>query len=277
MDESAKCLYAVILGVIQGLTEFMPISSSAHLLLLSRFTDADYFGKAFDVALHGATLMALLLNKRELCIRVWTALREYLFRNLAEIRRGRLPLPKDSFEMLGAAAVICTLPAAALGFCLEYTVEKYFHSLSWISAFLILAAIVMYFADRKGQESELTSFNLKNFLTLGLFQSLALFPGVSRSGAVLTGARLMGVNRREAYSLSLLTAVPVIGGAFAVKLLKGLEAAPSDFLYIFLGVCAAFVTGLFCIGFMERLIGRFGLEPFVVYRCLLGLALLAAA
>ena len=274
MDESVKCLYAVILGLIQGVAEFLPVSSSAHLLLLSKLTHAEYFGKAFDVALHGATLMALLINKRELCLRTLTALRDYFLRAGAEIRARRLPKAKDSFEALGLAALICTLPTALLGFFLEYRVEQYFHSLVWIAAFLSLFAAVMYAADKSGKNGELTALGPGSFLKLGFMQALALFPGVSRSGAVLAGARFMGLGRGEAYALSLVTAVPVVGGAFAVKLMKGLEAAPSDWQYIFLGGCAAFVSGLFCISFAERLVGRFGLTPFVIYRCLLSLALL---
>lgn len=275
MDESVKCLYAVALGLIQGVGEFLPISSSAHLLLLSKLTHAEYFGKAFDVALHGATLMALLIYKRELFLRTLSALRNYFLRAGAEIRSRRLPKAGDRFEALGLAALICTLPTALLGFLLEYRVERYFHSLVWIAAFLSLFAAVMYAADKSGKNVELTALGPGNFLKLGFMQALALFPGVSRSGAVLAGARFMNLDRGEAYVLSLVTAVPVVGGAFAVKLMKGLEAAPSDWQYIFLGGCAAFVSGLCFIRLAEGLVSRFGLTPFVIYRCLMSLALSA--
>lgn len=277
--DSAHLLEAIILGVIQGFTEFLPISSSAHLMLLPRLADFPYFGKTFDVILHGGTLLAVCFYKWELIKKMLLSLSEYG----QDCYKQKKILPwanygNDYFK-LAWLILIATVPVAIAGFVLEDIVEHYFHGL-WFTAFALAAfGFLLYKADSKGKCCrELNSVGFKEMLYIGIFQSLALFPGVSRSGAVLTAARFLDIRRSEAGLISLVTALPVVGGAFLVKVVRCLHTATlSDLTFVWTastGFLASFIAGLVGIMLLEKVVTHYTLKSFAIYRIALALILL---
>ena len=276
MEECLQYWCAAALGIIQGITEFLPVSSSAHLLLFPQLAESEYFVNSFDVTLHVATLSPVCVYKKELLSQVFGGLVSYIKSCAAQRRIKPLKEARDRFEILGAASVVCTVPAAVLGLLLEHAVENTFHALPFIAFFLAAFGALMYYADRCSRScTEPSELGIKQLIFIGLFQAAALFPGVSRSGAVIAGSRLSGLSREDSGTVSLITAVPVIGGAFLLKMLKGFEMADAESLkFIFIGMCTAFFTGFVGIACLENIIKRCGTAPFAVYRIVLAAALL---
>ncbi len=267
MSELSLWFQAVLLGLVQGLTEFLPVSSSAHLVLLPALGGGHYFGKSFDVALHGGTLIALVL--------AMPGEAAAFGRALVGLLKGRLAV-EDPQERLALLALVGALPAALAGFALERRAEELFHGIPLLAVALATFGILMAVVDgRAGRSRELTSFGLREALLVGLAQALALVPGVSRSGATLTAARALGVSRPDAARLSFLFAFPVLGGATLVKALRGFEL-PSPELAgpLAAGVAAAALSGTLGLGLLRRHLEGGSLAPFAWYRVLLGLALL---
>lgn len=280
MDENGWIfLQAILLGVIQGFTEFLPVSSSAHLLIVPKLFHMPYFGKSFDVLLHGGTLAAVIISR-------WPTVREMLsgagdyLRLIFSSQRGA-GLPKISSlttvkKRLGVIVCAAAVPAAALGFLLEHRVERFFHGLPCLAAMLVLFGLLMAYCDKNaGRERELASLGWWQALCLGLSQALALIPGVSRSGAVLTMARCLHIERRDAAELSFLLSLPVVGGALLVKIIRGFDLPSADLILpALVGVGAAYITGCWALSFLEDLATRKTLRVFAVYRILLAAVLL---
>ncbi len=268
---------AIILGIIQGFTEFLPISSSAHLMLLPRLANFPYFGKTFDVILHGGTLLAICFYKWELIKKMFLSLFEY--GQACYKQKQILPWAdygNDHFK-LACLIIVATVPVAIAGFLLEDIVEHYFHGLLFTAFTLAMFGFLLYKADAQGKRCrELNSVGFKEMLYIGLFQALALFPGASRSGMVLTAARFLDIRRSEAGIISLVTALPVVGGAFFVKVVRCLHTATlSDLTFVWTasaGFLASFIAGLVGIMLLEKVVTQYTLKSFAVYR--IGLALM---
>lgn len=264
MFELSALLQAFILGVIQGITEFVPVSSSAHLVLLPYFGNFEYLGKTFDVALHGGTLLALFLAMPCEIKKVCHGLLDFL--------RGRPS--EDPYARLGPYIIAASVPAAAAGFFLEYKAEAWFHSPLSIAVMLSLFGILLYLSDKAGSRLSLGKCRLKNIMAVGFAQVLALVPGVSRSGITMTASRLIGLPRGEAVRLSFLLGVPVIGGAFAVKLCKGFDLPDPHVLPLYIvGISASLVSGMLACRFMLEASERLTFKPFALYRVILGIAI----
>ena len=277
--DSAHLLEAIILGIIQGFTEFLPISSSAHLMLLPKLANFPYFGKTFDVILHGGTLLAICFYKWELIKKMFLGLSEYgqaCYKQKTILSWANYG--NDYFK-LACLVIVATVPVAIVGFLLENIVEYFFHGLLFTAFTLAIFGFLLYKADSKGKQSrELNSVGFKEMLYIGLFQSLALFPGASRSGMVLTAARFLDIRRSEAGIISLVTALPVVGGAFFVKIVRCLNIATlSDLTFVWtaaVGFLASFVAGLVGIMLLEKVVTQYTLKSFAVYRIVLALMLL---
>ncbi|MCR4783168.1 MAG: undecaprenyl-diphosphate phosphatase [bacterium] len=281
MGDSVYFLEAILLGLIEGLTEFLPISSSAHLLILPTLFKLPYFGKAFDIALHGGALAAVIFYKWELLVQIGTAFRNYA---RACWVKGAMVAWKDFGDphlSLGVVALVGAVPVALAGFCLEYAVQAYFHSMLFVALMLVVFAWIMERADREGgQNKEMADLGVRDALKIGLAQILAIFPGVSRSGIVLSAARFLNIGRSDAALVSLTTALPVVGGAFLVKLFKGFDQlsalASWDSYYLLLLVCGvttAFWSGLAGIVILEQVMSKSNLRPFAIYRTALAVVL----
>jgi undecaprenyl-diphosphatase len=249
-------LQAAILGLVQGLGEFLPISSSAHLVLVPWLFKWNDPGLTFDIALHIGTLIAV-------AIYFWKDWLNLITKGLTNIRStdGRL------FWYL----VVATIPGAVMGFLLEKKAETIFREPVLIATMLILLGVLLYWADRRGVKNiEMNRITFKTSLLIGLSQALAIIPGVSRSGITMTMGLSMGLTREGAARFSFLLAAPIIFGAALVKL-PFLISHPSVVNINFItGILVSFITGILSIGFLLRYIQTRNFLPFVWYRFILG-------
>ena len=259
---------AWVLGTVQGVTEFLPISSSAHLILARVFLGwqvEGYFSLAFDIACHVGTLLALLAYFRDEVISLIVA--GYRF---VVLRPSREP-----DHRLLHFIVVGTLPVAIVGILLGDLIVGKLRTPLVAAISLAVGAIVMLVAERIGKfarsDEDLT---WKNALWLGVAQATALIPGVSRSGAVLTVAMLMGFQRKQAARLAFLLGIPAIFGAGLMGVVDLVEQGlPSAMLLVFgVGVCSSAFVGYLVIWGFLRFVSRFSLNSFALYR--LGLAAL---
>ena len=272
---------SIVLGIVQGLTEFLPISSSAHLLIvpwLFGWKDPAITSIQFDVALHMGTLIAVLAY----FARDWQRLIVAFVRSIFERRIG-----DDTDRRLAWFLVIGSIPGAIVGVLAESKVDELFHQpenvrtgIVIIAIMMIVLAIVLMLAERIGKRVyDLRTLSFGTAAVVGLSQALAIIPGVSRSGSTITAGLFMNLKREAAARFSFLLATPIVLGAGLKKLYDALKL-PADAItaaqwpaYI-LGFLAAAISGFLCIYFLLRFLQRNSTLPFIVYRVLLGILLL---
>ena len=271
-------LQAALVGLLQGLTEFIPVSSSAHLELapwLFGWEEDRLIGSlAFDVFLHLGTLLALLA----VFGRDWL---RYLGALVASIRERRIGADTD--RRIAWLLVLATIPAAAIGFALEDLIESSFHggddgSRLAIAAFLVVGALALYAADRLGRRRrDLGEVTLPAALTIGVSQALALLPGISRSGATISAGLALGLTREAAARFSFLLATPITLGAGLYGSRRLLDEAHTgtEWLAIGVGFAAAAVSGMLAIGFLLAWLRSRSVAVFSLYR--IGLAVVVVA
>jgi len=257
-------LEVIILALIQGLTEFLPISSSAHLILPSQLFGWQDQGLAFDVAVHAGTLLAVVGYFRVEVGRMLVAWVESL--------RGK----QSADGRLAWTIILATIPAGLVGLALGDLIEQHLRSTSVIVVTTLVYAPLLLWAERTSKE-QLSEYHVgwRLALLIGCAQALALVPGTSRSGITITAALFLGLSRQAAARYSFLMSIPVIflaGGLETVKLVKA--TGPVEWNAIGLGTLLAFVSAYACIHLFLKLIDRIGMVPFVIYRVLLGLGLL---
>ena len=257
------------MGVLQGLTEFIPISSSAHLELapwIFGWEDTGLIGSlAFDVFLHLGTLVALLVY----FARDWLRYIGAWWGSLRERRIGADPDRRIAWLLLAA-----TIPAALIGFALEGFIGETFHGDSdaarlAIAGFLVVGAIALWLADRFGRRTrELNALNAPTALTIGFSQALALLPGISRSGATITTGLALGLTREAAARFSFLLAAPITLGAglYGSRHLVTEPHSGVEWLAIGVGFAAATISGLLAIGFLLSWLRRRSFAVFSLYR-----------
>lgn len=268
-------LHAIVLGIVQGLSEFMPISSSGHLALVpwlfgwDDFGDNDSLAKTFDVALHIGTLGGAVAYFRADIV---TYAREGL--------RLVVPANRATATTDGRIAwllVVSAIPAAITGAALDSTIEELDDVYWLIGVMLIAGGVLLLVADRLGGPRDGKDFSLRDALLMGLGQAAALQPGVSRSGVTITVARALRFDRVAAARLSFLMSLPIIAGAGAYKLLDvlGEGGIPSDFLGAFVaGTATAAVTGYAAVWGTIRFVQTRTFAPFVGYRVIVGLGVI---
>ncbi|PKN52777.1 MAG: undecaprenyl-diphosphatase UppP [Deltaproteobacteria bacterium HGW-Deltaproteobacteria-13] len=254
---------SVVLGLVQGLGEFLPISSSAHLVLVPWLFQWKDPGLTFDIALHVGTLLAVIL---------------YFWRDWLNLIGKGLTKPKEREGKLFWYLVLATIPGAAIGYLLEHKAETVFRNPVLIACMLILLGIILYVVDRNSKKQiDVTHISLKTSFLIGLSQALAIIPGVSRSGITMTTALALGMTREGAARFSFLLSAPVIFGAAAIKIPKVI-ANPSVIDTPFLvGMIVACIFGLASIGFLLRYVQTKTFLPFVWYRFILGAVVIAVA
>lgn len=256
---------AIVLGAVQGLTEFLPISSSGHLILIPWLLGWTQSGLSFDAALHLGTAFALLLYFG----REWVALARGLARGLFESEGRRAPEWK-----LAWLIALGSVPAGAIGVLLESTIEEQLRTPIQVGALLIAFGLLLAVAERLGgQQRKIAEVGYLDALLIGLSQALALAPGVSRSGVTMTAGLLRGLTREASarFSFLLSTPITVLAGLYALR-----RGVPADEVVGFvLGVAASALVGLAAIWFLLRWLQRNSFVLFVVYRVLLGLFVLA--
>lgn len=256
-------LQAIVLGLVQGITEFAPVSSSGHLILVPwmfgwHIVDDPALNKTFDVALHMGTFVGAVIYFRH---DLWVYIKAF-FASCAA-RAIRTP-----DERLAWALVVGTIPGMIAGVALESVIEDKLGQPWLIAVMLAVFGVVLYVVDRLArQDRELDSVGIRTGLFVGVAQALALQPGVSRSGVTITASRLVGLNREAAARFSFLLALPIIAGAGGVKALDlmqhGFQGYGSQFLAGFL---AAAVSGFLVIWFLLRYLRTHDFLIFMVYR-----------
>ncbi|MEO7371480.1 MAG: undecaprenyl-diphosphate phosphatase [Ilumatobacteraceae bacterium] len=265
-------IHAIILGLVQGLSEFLPISSSGHLLLvpwLFNWHDFDNTSieKAFDVALHLGTLAAVVgYFRSDLVVYVREGVRLVAHRERPTNPEGRLAW----------LLVLSCVPAAIAGALFESTVDDKLGTPGLIAASLIVFGVLLAVADRRSGSRTLLDFDLDAAVKIGAAQVLALNPGTSRSGITMTAARFLGFTRDAAARASFLMAIPVTAGAVAYKLLKLAKDGVPDGLGVpmIIGIITAGISGWAAVWGTLRLIRTRSFMPFVIYRCTLGVVVL---
>lgn len=271
---------AIILGIVQGLTEFIPISSSAHLIIIPWLFDWQDPGLAFDVALHLGTLVALLWFFAS----DWMRLIRAGFASIVERRIG-----DDVDRRLAWLILIGCVPGAIVGALAESKIEELFHqpdaphNLVPMVAMGILIALLgaaLFIAERIAKhQREMRTLSLKDALIIGCAQALAIFPGVSRSGATITAGLFLNLKRETAARFSFLLSAPIIAGAGAKSIFNLMHdgITSSELIFFGVGFLSAMISGYLCIKYLLRFLQRNSTDVFVYYRWLLaGLVIIVA-
>lgn len=251
------------LALIQGITEFLPISSSAHLILPSAILGWDDQGLAFDVAVHLGTLSAVLIYFRKEIGGIIAGCIAHLF-------QGR----SSSESRLGWQLLLATLPVIVVGFLLKDYVDTYLRKTVVIACTTIFFGALLLWADKlPGTHKKLDDINLKIALVIGLAQVLALVPGTSRSGITMTAALFCKLDRESSSRFSFLLSIPVIAGAALLLLLDLLDQPAVNWMELVYAMLVAGIVAYACIHFFLQTINRLGFLPFAIYRFLLGAVL----
>lgn len=265
-------LHAIVLGLVQGLSEFLPISSSGHLLLVPwLFGWNDFptpsFEKAFDVSLHMGTLVAALLYFRR---DVKTYVREGV---RLVVKRERPTNPEGRLAWL---LVLSALPGAAVGALFEKTIDEKLGKPVLIAVSLIVFGLLLAYIDRRVGERKIEQYSKRDAIIVGAAQVLALNPGTSRSGITITAGRFLGFNRDTAARMSFLMSLPITGGAVAYKGLKLIQdGVPPGFgVAMAVGVLTSGIAGWIAVWGTLKWVRTRSFTPFVVYRLALGVTVL---
>ena len=261
--------HLLILALIQGVTEFLPISSSGHLILVPNLTGMADQGQALDVAVHVATLLAVVIY-------FWSDLKGVLL-GVGRLFRGRIDT-QGAFWAL--CLIIATIPVVTLGLALKLTgLSELLRSTAVIGWTMLIFGLVLYWADQTGPITKhATNWSLRDATIMGLWQALALIPGTSRSGITITAGRQMGYDRESAARLSMLMSIPTIlasGVLLSVEVVQDADMslvrdASSAAVFAFLAALAA-------LKLMFKLLQSVSFTPYVIYRVLLGVTLLVIA
>jgi undecaprenyl-diphosphatase len=258
-------LEAVVLGVVQGLTEFLPISSSAHQRIVPALFGWDDPGAAFTAVTQLGTESAVLIFFRH---EIWAIATTWL----RSLRDPRLRSHPDA--RLGWYLIVATIPIGIFGLAFEEQIENGARNLWLIGTVLIVFALVLGYADRTGRhEREIAQLSTRDGILIGLAQSLALIPGVSRSGATMSAGLLLGLQRPAAAKFGFLLAIPAVvaSGVFQLEgIISGEEGGDEPFSYVAIATVISFVVGYAAIAWFLRYLAYHSVRVFVIYRVLLG-------
>ncbi|REL32003.1 undecaprenyl-diphosphate phosphatase [Thalassotalea euphylliae] len=261
----------ILLALIQGLTEFLPISSSAHLILPSQLFGWTDQGLSFDVAVHVGSLLAVMIYFREEVGRMFMA---WLGSFSASGRAS------GNFDgKLAWWILFATIPAGLFGYFGKDYIEEYSRSILVIAATTVLFGVLLGFADIKAKQNvSLEKLGFKGAMMIGLAQAIAIIPGTSRSGITMTMGLMLGLSRDNAARFSFLLSIPAIAMAGSYLTYKAIsDSEPLVWGDIGIGALLSFISAYACIHFFLILINKLGMMPFVIYRLLLGAGLLAFA
>jgi undecaprenyl-diphosphatase len=255
----------IVLAIIQGITEFLPISSSAHLILPSELLGWNNQGLAFDVAVHVGSLLAVIIY-----------FREDIGRMLVAWCQSGFSAQQTDDSKLAWWVIIATIPALVIGYFAKDFIEEYARSALVIASTTILFGLVLWYADVTGKLSKnIYQLTWKSSLFIGAAQALALIPGTSRSGITMTAGLMLGMDRQSAARFSFLLSIPVILAAGLLSTVDLLQLQePVDWQALLYGIGLSFVSAYACIYLFLSWISKIGMLPFVIYRLVLGAVLL---
>ena len=250
-----------LLGLIQGLTEFLPISSSAHLLFPTLIFGTNDLGLSFDIAVHAGTLIAVIYYFRQEIISM-----------LKSITTNETAL--SDYRKLTCMLIIATIPIIAVGLGFSDLIAARIFNISSIAiANLIFAILLLFVFLNRKENVAIFEITIKAAVMIGIFQCLAIIPGASRSGMAITGALLIGLNLKDASKFAFLLSIPTIAGAL-VFLLVDLDQINFDYMNMLIGFLVSLFVAFFTIKFFLAFVERIGMIPFVIYRMILGFVLL---
>lgn len=251
---------SVLLGILQGLTEFLPVSSSGHLSIAQALMDFKQPGLLFDTLLHCATLVAVLIFFRRKVAVLFKAFLGIFFK-----RYGVYYFENKRFLW---GIVIASVPTAILGLTLEKTVMASFDNPTFIGYALILTSVILVVSDSFKSRGRIT---LPKSFIIGIVQGIAVIPGISRSGSTIAAGVMLGVNRDEMAEFSFLMSVPAILGATLLQFKHVGEVASSEIPVYASGMAAAFISGMFAISFMIKFVKKAELKVFAIYCLIAGI------
>jgi len=254
---ASDILEAIILGIIQGLTEFLPVSSSGHIELAQELMPGSVQEEdmLMTVILHAATALSTIVIFRK---------------DIMEILRGLFSFKKNEETMFSLKIVLSMIPAAFVGLFFEDAIESLFtDNILLVGSMLLVTGVLLFLADKAKNTTK--SVGILDALIIGLAQAIAILPGISRSGATISTSVLLGVDRSKAARFSFLMVVPLIMGKMAKDILDGaLTAGSVDAVYLSAGFIAAFLTGLLACTWMIKLVKRSELKWFAIYCLVIG-------
>jgi len=264
-------LEAIVLGLVQGLTEFLPISSTGHILFVPALAGWPDPGAAFSAVIQLGTMAAVLVYFRA---DLWRMALAFL-----KSFTGDRPLwrSEDSDGRIGWYIVLGTIPISIVGIVFKDQIENNVRTLSLVAIVMILFSFVLMAADLKGaQDRDVKELTLKDGIIIGLFQALALIPGVSRSGSTISGGLFLGLNRESATRYSFLLSVPavVLSGLFELRNIGDSTGASVGIGPTVIATVLAFISGYFAIAFLLRFVRTHNFSVFVVYRVAVGVLML---
>ena len=262
-------LQAIALGAIQGLTEFLPVSSSGHLIILPYLFHWETQPLVFDTVLHLSTLIAVF----------YVFWKDLLVMAKEFIRGVSSGVAFSEYSPEGKRLlylVAGSVPATILGLLLDNYIENVFRNVSYVLIFLTLGTALLFFAEKFKVSHNDTPLTLRKSIIVGFFQSLALLPGVSRSGSTISGAMFLGLNREDATRFSFMLSVPIIMGASFFKIISTFDLLTAIPLHIMLaGFLSGLVFGILAIKVLLRIVKNHSLNIFVAYRLVLILVLVS--
>lgn len=272
--ELLEVLKIIVLGIVEGITEWLPISSTGHLIIVNEFLklkeSADFL-EMFDVVIQlGAILAVVVLYFR----RLWPVTHKEGTKKLAW-DKGKL--------MLWAKILVACIPAGIIGFLFDDKIDEIFYNPYVVSITLIIYGVAFIVIEiwnrrREFKVRDLTQITFRTALIIGIFQVLALIPGTSRSGATIVGAMLIGVDRTSAAEFTFFLAIPVMLGASLLKIVKfvtgGTGFSTNQIYYLLIGMLVAYIVSLVVIKFLMSFIKKHDFKPFGVYRIILGIGVL---
>lgn len=265
-SRSMSLFQLFLVAIIQGITEFLPVSSSGHLILLPELTGMSDQGQVIDVAVHVGTLFAVVIY-------FWSDVRLALA-GLPSLLRGKID---NQGAWLALCLGLATIPVVIFGLVLKVTgLDEAMRSVTVIGWTMLIFGLVLYWADQKGEQTKTASqWSLKDAFIMGLWQALALIPGTSRSGITITAGRYLGYAREDTAKLAMLMSIPTI---LASGTLLGLEVARDANAALArdgaIAAVFAFVAALLALSLMMRLLRSVSFTPYVIYRVILGIVLI---
>ena len=263
--DSSSILLGLLLGTVQAITEFLPISSSGHLVMVETLIASSPNSLAFDVGLHIGTLIAILVSFKSTISSIILACLKRLSKT------DRLTQDERHYSKIGLLLIIGTIPATITGLLFIDIIELYLREPWLIAMTLALGAVIMWIADRNAAHlSKMSDFDLRGVTIIGCAQAIALVPGMSRSAMTISAARLLGHSRQQAAKFSFLLAVPVIIGAGTLTGLRSFRSGlPIDWDLLLIGSATAFFIGILVIKLFLSYLEKYNLSLFISYRIIL--------
>lgn len=267
-------LQALFLGILQSLTEFLPISSSGHLILLPKLLGIQEQPLVFDTILHVSTVLAIMVYFREY---LWNLILQFL----KDLYKNKFDLPRYSLEGRFVTLMgVSSIPAVIFGLFFDDMLENYFRDPLYVALFLVIGSIILLMAEKLPKllskpEKPLYGLTYIQGFIIGIFQSLALFPGISRSGATISGGQLLGLTREDAARFSFLISIPIMFAAAVFQCITSLDTLRTISSVVLLGgFIASFVSGLVVIKCLLNFVKKHSFTVFIVYRLLLAIVVL---